>query len=147
MYMAATIVVWEDYMKDRVLGIISIIASSLLMFSLWEKRIEAKVFPLILLIVLILLSIVLIIRKGQKEYDFKKLDQVFMNFLITSIYIFVLPYIGFVVSTTCFVSIFIIINKYPIKMIVAVILSLFMSLFLWFIFVKLFGITLPEILF
>jgi hypothetical protein len=145
--MAATIVVWEDYMKDRVLGIISIIASSLLMFSLWEKRIEAKVFPLILLIVLILLSIVLIIRKGQKEYDFKKLDQVFMNFLITSIYIFVLPYIGFVVSTTCFVSIFIIINKYPIKMIVAVILSLFMSLFLWFIFVKLFGITLPEILF
>lgn len=134
-------------MKDRLVGIISILISLFLLFSLTGKAFEAKVFPVALLVVLIILSVLLILDKKKKTYEFKSLDKVLLYYFLFFIYIVTMPYIGFVISTTCFMSLFIIISKYNMKKYMVVLMSLMISLVIWFIFSYLFGISLPEILF
>ncbi|MEA4848358.1 MAG: tripartite tricarboxylate transporter TctB family protein [Clostridiaceae bacterium] len=134
-------------MKDRTMGIISVLVSLFLLFSLRGKAFEAKAFPVALLIVLAILSILLIFDKKKKTYEFKSLYKVLLYYLLFFVYVAVMPYIGFIISTTCFMCLFIIMSKYDINKVMAAVLSLLTALITWFIFSHLFGISLPEILF
>ncbi len=133
--------------KDRTLGIISIFVALLLLFSIKEKNFETKAFPVALLISFSVLSILLIIGKKRKTYKLKNLDKVILYYLLFFAYVVVIPYIGFIIATTCFMSLFIIMSKYMIKKIMVLVISLVVSLMTWYIFSVLFGISLPEILF
>lgn len=134
-------------MKDRIVGITSILISLFLLFSLKGKAFEAVAFPAALLIIMVLLSIILIFDKKKEEYKFSNFKDVLLNYLLFIAYIVVMPYVGFIISTTCFISLFIIMSKYKMKKIMVIIMSLLVSLITWFIFSYLFGISLPEILF
>jgi len=133
--------------KDRTLGIICILFALLLLFSIREKSFETKAFPVALLISFSVLSILLVIGKKKKTYELKSLDKVILYYLLFFAYIVVIPYIGFIIATTCFMGSFIIISKYKMKKIMVLIVSLVVSLTTWYIFSVLFGISLPEILF
>lgn len=133
--------------KDRTLGIICILTSLFLLFSIKSKSFETKAFPVALLVSCAVLSILLVIGKKKKTYEFKSIDKVLLYYLLFFAYVITIPYIGFIIATTCFLSLFIIISKYKMKKIVIIILSLAISLITWYIFAGLFGIALPEILF
>ncbi|KUO69406.1 MAG: hypothetical protein APF77_14175 [Clostridia bacterium BRH_c25] len=134
-------------MRDRIVGIICILTSLFLLFSLREKAFEAKAFPTALLVIFIILSIMLVIDKKKEKHEFHNLKSVLLNCLLFFAYIFMMPHIGFIISTTCFISLFIIISKYSMKKTTVIIMSLLVSMIIWFIFSYLFGISLPEILF
>jgi hypothetical protein len=134
-------------MKDRIIGLISILLSIFLLLSLKEKTFEAKAFPTVLLLILIALSIMLVFDKKKETYKFENFKSILLNCILFLGYILVIPYVGFIISSTCFISLFIIINNYSMKKITVIIMSLLVSLIIWFIFSYLFGISLPEVLF
>ncbi|MBV1758342.1 MAG: tripartite tricarboxylate transporter TctB family protein [Dethiosulfatibacter sp.] len=134
-------------MRNRITGLVSILISVFLIFTLREKNFETQLFPVVALSILIVLSIILVFQKEQKIFEFEKIGTIAKFFALTVVYIMVLPHLGFIISTTCFISTFIIISKYEMKKIVVILYALLVSLILWFVFSYLFGIAIPEVLF
>ncbi len=135
-------------MNDRWFGAFWLCVFSWLLYTLREKRFETAAFPGALLIILIILCLILIFRKGHNEkYDFRHLRAVLLYGGLTVAYALLLPHIGFILSTTAFLSIFLICLKYPLKPWWIVLISAVVAFLLWLLFAKGFSVRLPEILF
>ena len=99
-------------------------------------------------IVRLVLCLLLIFRKGHEEkYDFSGISQVLIYGGLFVLYVWLMPYIGFILSTTGFLAAFLILQKYPMKQRWILLFSLIIALVLWLLFAKGFGVRLPEILF
>ena len=130
------------------MGILGLMFFIPLLWSLREKSFQAKAFPTALLIILIAMCLLFIFRKGfDKKYDFSGIKQVLLYGGLFLIYVVILPHIGFIISTTAFISAFLILQKYPMKKLFIFIFSLAITMTLWLLFAKGFGVRLPEILF
>lgn len=130
------------------MGLAGLAAFSFLLFTLRGKSFQARAFPTALLVLLLFLCLVLIVRKDRGGvYDFSSLLQVLLYGGLLLVYVVLMPYIGFILSTAAFLSAFLILQKYPMKKYWIVLFSLATAAALWLLFAKGFGVRLPEILF
>ena len=135
-------------LRDRHLGIVGLVLCGGLLYTLKNKSFQAKAFPIALLLILMVLCLLLIFRQGHEEkYDFSGISQVLIYGGLFVLYVWLMPYIGFILSTTGFLAAFLILQKYPMKQRWILLFSLIIALVLWLLFAKGFGVRLPEILF
>lgn len=134
-------------MKDKTIGILSILVSAFLLFSLRGNTLQTTLFPTILLVVFIVLGIALIFDRGKGAYKFGNFRTVLLIYIIFAIYIVILPYLGFIISTALFIGLFLVLTKYKTSKLGFVLIPIAISLSIWFVFAYLFKVSLPEILF
>lgn len=135
-------------LNDRWFGALFLVIFGYLGYTLRGKSFQTLAFPGALLIVLMLLCIVLIVRGGHKEkYDFTHLRAILLYGGLLVAYVLLMPHIGFILSTTAFLSAFLLLQRYPMKPWWIVLFSAAITLTLWLLFAKGFGVRLPEILF
>jgi len=134
-------------MKDKTIGILSILVSAFLLFSLRGNTLQTTLFPTMLLIVFVVLGIALIFGKGKETYKFSNFRTVLLIYIVFVIYIVVLPHLGFIISTALFIGLFLVLTKYKTSKLGFVLIPIAVSLSIWFVFAYLFKVSLPEILF
>lgn len=134
-------------MKDKIIGILSILVSVFLLFSLRGNTLQTTLFPGILLIAFMALGIALIFGKGKETYKFGNFRTVALTYIIFAAYIVILPHLGFIISTTLFIGLFLVLNKYKTSTLGFILIPIAVSLSIWFVFAYLFKVSLPEILF
>lgn len=104
---------------------------------------------MVLLIILMILCVVLILRRehNKKTYDFSALKGVAIYVALFALYVVVLPHIGFIISTTLFITVFLLLQRYPLPKYRILLLSAVVAVSGYLLFAKGFGVRLPEILF
>jgi len=134
-------------MKDKTIGVLCILVSVFLLFSLRGNTLQTTLFPIMLLVVFIALGLVLIFIKEKETYKFSNFRTVLLIYVIFAVYIIILPYAGFIVSTALFIGVFLFLTKYKTSILGFILTPIFLSLSIWFVFGFLFKVSLPEILF
>lgn len=89
-------------MADRILGSTVIIISLILLYSLRDATVEAYVFPAFFLVILIIFYLILIIKPSEDKIKFQNLKDLGLQVVLIILYINVLPYVGFIISTLIF---------------------------------------------
>ena len=84
---------------DRITGIILILLSCFLLWSLRKLSFEAAAFPVVLFAILIFLSFFLIFGRWKGRYTFENGRHVIVGALVMIAYGLLLPVIGFPIST------------------------------------------------
>lgn len=140
--------------QDVYTGFFLLIVASFFIYLSMDLILEARLFPLIFLILLVAFSILLII-KGLRQKEFKPIDDdeekisvsllkkpivIYIGILI---YCLLIPLIGFFPSTIIFMITFIYINKYKNHK-VALLTTLITMLSVYFVFVYQLNVNLPS---
>jgi hypothetical protein len=134
-------------MKDKVVGIFSVLIAAFLLFTLRNEEAQTMLFPLLLLVALLVISLFLILRKNGMTYELGDLKTLLLVGAAFSLYIIAMPYIGFLIATTLFLGSFLLIVKFNLKPVSLVLVSIGISIGTWLVFAILFKVQLPEILF
>jgi hypothetical protein len=134
-------------MKDKVVGIFSVLIAAFLLFTLRNEEAQTMLFPLLLLVALLVISVFLILRKNGAIYELGDLKTLLLVGAAFSLYIIAMPYIGFLIATTLFLGSFLLIVKFNLKPVSLVLVSIGISIATWFVFAILFKVQLPEVLF
>ena len=135
------------FMKDKIVGISSVFIVVFLLYTLRNEEAQTMLFPLLLLVALLIISLFLILRKSDKTYELGEIKTLALVGIIFSSYIIALPYIGFLIATALFLGLFLFIVKFNIKPAALILVSVGISITTWFVFAILFRVQLPEILF
>lgn len=132
---------------DRVVGLIGIVGSALLMHTIWNTHLQTKAFPLACLIILLILSAILALRKGHKSYKIENWGKVLLTMVLLLVYILSLDHIGFLIATTLFLIVYLLLNKFEGKKLLLYGYSLLLPALIYLLFNVGFSVQLPEILF
>ena len=84
---------------DRITGIVFILLSCLLLWSLRNVPFEAAAFPVVLFVILIFLSSFLIFGRWKGKYTFENLRDVGIAAAVMIVYSLLLPLTGFPITT------------------------------------------------
>lgn len=84
---------------DRITGIVLILLSCLLLWSLRNVPFEAAAFPVVLFVILIFLSSFLIFGRWKGKYTFENLRDVGIAAAVMIVYSLLLPLTGFPITT------------------------------------------------
>jgi putative tricarboxylic transport membrane protein len=134
-------------MKDKAVGIASVLIAAFLLFTLRNEEAQTMLFPLLLVLALLVISVFLILRKNGATYELGDLKTLLLVGAAFSLYIIAMPHIGFLIATTLFLGSFLLIVKFNLKPAAFVLVSIGISITTWFVFAILFRVQLPEILF
>ena len=134
-------------MKDKIVGFSSVLIVAFLLYTLRNEDAQTMLFPFLLLVALLILSLFLIFRKSDTSYVLGDIKTLLSVGIIFSVYIIAMPYIGFLISTALFLGSFLYIVKFKIKPVALILVSIGISITTWFVFAILFRVQLPEILF
>lgn len=131
-------------MSDKKVGFVTLIASLLLFYSLKEIPEKPRLFPVVLLISLSAASIALVVRKSPVScISFRESAFTVGHYLLFLGYVLVLPFLGFFISTTAYLTLAIIFLKYRHPAYVSGLLALTISFLLKLFFASFFGVSLP----
>lgn len=114
----------------------------------------ASFFPKVAAIGLVLFGAILFVTEGwgkkvgKKDvgYNFKETMKIVFYLVSLFLYVFFLPVVGFLISTTLLMFIiFMILSDHwrPINIVAALIFSIICTYFLWYVFTRQFGLILP----
>jgi len=132
---------------DRVIGLCGIVVSVGLIMSIKDLFFKTKALPMAVLIILLIVSVILVVRKSHKAYVYGNFQDVALTIAVLGVYIFALKYIGFIISTMLFLSSYVLLFKYEGKRIVIVLFILAVPLLTYYLFRVLLHVRIPEILF
>lgn len=131
-------------LNDRLIGVCTIVICAYLMSTIWQTHLQTKGFPFLCMIVLMILSVMLIVRKDQGGYKIKNLSVIGTNILLVALYIIGLQFAGFMISSVLYLLLFTTINHYEGKKPVQFAFSIGFPVLLYLIFDFVFGVTLPA---
>lgn len=130
--------------NDRIIGIIGAIGSLLLFFTIKDTSFETKIFPVICLLLLFVLSIIIVLRSTHSSYEFKNIKKVILSVVLMISYVVCMNFIGFIWSSMLFLAAYLYLNKYEGKRLMGVLFSVLLPIALFGLFQLAFGVRLPE---
>lgn len=129
---------------DRAIAGIFIVVSLLLLYTLRTAPLKSALFPGVVLLVLIGLSLTIIIRKVKERKDlFVNFKDVIIVFLLFGLYIILLPRIGFLITTVAFLIVSLFVLGYKGSKLKIIIISTLVALCIYFIFANFLHVNLP----
>lgn len=130
--------------NDRIIGIIGAIGSLFLFFTIIDTSFETKIFPVICLLLLFVLSIIIVLRSTHSSYEFKNIKKVILSVVLMISYVVCMNLIGFIWSSMLFLAAYVYLNKYEGKWLMGVLFSVLLPIALFGLFQLAFGVRLPE---
>lgn len=130
--------------NDRIIGIIGAIGSLFLFFTIKDTSFETKIFPVICLLLLFVLSIIIVLRSTHSSYEFKNIKKVILSVVLMISYVVCMNLIGFIWSSMLFLAAYLYLNKYEGKRLMGVLFSVLLPIALFGLFQLAFGVRLPE---
>ncbi|OUM85578.1 MAG: hypothetical protein BAA01_12155 [Bacillus thermozeamaize] len=127
---------------DRIVGVILILISAGLLYSLKGATFEASIFPSFFLVLLIVLSSLLVIKPSGSKLTFDNIKGLLIQFALILLYLFALPRIGFIISTLFYLFIAIYLSGYR-KWIHNIVTTSCLTILLYFIFARYLHVNLP----
>lgn len=131
-------------MKDRVIGLFGMIVSIVLFLDIRDAEFKTKVFPIACIIVFFAFSMVLLLRKEQKKYEFVQLGRIVISIAIILAYMLAMKYVGFLVSTIAFMLAFTLYNRAKIGYWACIIYSIVYPTAIYALFKMLLNVRLPK---
>lgn len=129
---------------DRAIAGIFMGVSLLLLYTLRTAPLKSALFPGVVLLVLIGLSLIIIIRKVKERKDlFVNFKDVIIEFLLFGLYIILLPRIGFIIATVAFLIVSLFVLGYKGSKLKIIIISTLVALCIYFIFANFLHVNLP----
>jgi len=134
-------------LNDRIVGIVSMIASVILFWNVKNLPLNAKGVPVALLIVVFVFGLILVFRKtGEGSVAvIGGAGRVFASIGLILAYVFLMKYIGFCIATVLFVYTFLMIARYEGKKIVALLYSIILTGVCFALFKGAFSVKLPTL--
>lgn len=130
--------------SDRAVGVTGIVFSAYFISTIWNTQFETKAFPMVSLVMLMVLSAILALRRDRKQYALENVKQVLMGVGLLLLYILGLKFIGFIAASILYLFAFVFLNRFEGRKIVAVVYCIVLPVFLYTVFQLLFHIRLPQ---
>lgn len=132
-------------LKDKYIGILGMIISIFLGVNIWGRSFQTKAFPVSLLIVLFVLSLILICRKDETGgYKVTHIKKIVQAFLLIAIYIVCMKVLGWLSSTILFVGIFLWMYKCKMNKLILIAFAIGYPTVIYFVFNYLLAVRLPS---
>jgi hypothetical protein len=128
---------------DRITGIVLILLSCLLLWSLRTVPFEAAAFPVVLFAILIFLSVFLIFGRWRGKYTFENPRDVGIAAAVMIVYSLLLPLTGFPISTGVMLWVSMWIGGYKVSKYKLPLLAALLAGCIYWVFFKLLGVPEP----
>ena len=128
---------------DRITGIVFILLSFFLLWSLRKLPLEAAAFPVVLFAILIFLSAFLIFGRWRGKYTFENPRDVGIAAVVMIVYSVLLPLTGFPITTGVMLWVSMWIGGYKASKVKLLILAALLAGCIYWVFFKLLGVPEP----